>query len=175
MEEKWKKIWDQFYSKYSRSFWFYIYKVCGDETLADDIFQESFYRIFEAKPIIQNEKHLQAYLHKVAFRLIIDQKRKIKTQRKVFEKEMEACKEDIRKKGQESKILLSLDMEKTFHRLKPRDRMLLWLAYVEGYSYEEIAALTKTKENSLKVQLFRARGKLANILKKKRHKEEVEP
>ncbi len=175
MEEKRKKIWEQFYSKYSRLFWFYIYKICGDENIADDIFQESFYRIFKAQPVIQNDRHLQVYLHKVAYRLIIDQKRRIKIQRKAFEKEMEACKESIRKKGQESKILLSLDMEKAFSMLKPRDRMLLWLAYVEGCSYEELAGLTKTKVNSLKIQLFRARRKLSNILKKKKHKEEMKP
>jgi RNA polymerase sigma-70 factor (ECF subfamily) len=50
-------------------------------------------------------------------------------------------------------------------RLKPKQRMLLWLAYVEGYTYSEIARITHTKENSLKVQLFRAREKLAGILK----------
>jgi DNA-directed RNA polymerase specialized sigma24 family protein len=47
--------------------------------------------------------------------------------------------------------------------------MLLWLAYVEGYSYREIAQMTDTKENSLKVQLFRARERMANILKAQEH------
>jgi DNA-directed RNA polymerase specialized sigma24 family protein len=44
--------------------------------------------------------------------------------------------------------------------------MLLWLAYVEGYNYAEIAEMTETKENSLKVQIFRVREKLARILKR---------
>lgn len=42
MEEGQKKIWEKFYENYSRSFWFYVYKICGDEQTADDIFQESF-------------------------------------------------------------------------------------------------------------------------------------
>ena len=68
-----------------------------------------------------------------------------------------------------------MDMEKTFKSLKPRKRILLWLAYVEGYSYIEIAELTQTKENSVKVQLFRAREELANILKKRELKRRREP
>ena len=69
--------------------------------------------------------------------------------------------------GQESAALLSMEMEKTFKRLKPKQRMLLWMAYVEGYSYEEIAQMTGAKQNSLKVQLFRAREKMASLLKEK--------
>jgi RNA polymerase sigma-70 factor (ECF subfamily) len=71
---------------------------------------------------------------------------------------------------QESGVQLSIEMERTFKKLKPKQRMLLWLAYVEGYSYNEISQMTNTKKNSLKVQLFRAREKLANILREQEQK-----
>ena len=165
MEEDRKKIWEKFYENYSRSFWFYIYKICGDEPMADDVFQESFYKFLKAKINFQNEKHMQAYLYRIAYRLIIDKMRRIKVEKKAFEKERQAYRNDIQKKGPQSEVHFSLDMEKTFKKLKPKERMLLWLAYVEGYSYGEIAEMTETKENSLKVQLFRAREKLVKILK----------
>jgi RNA polymerase sigma-70 factor (ECF subfamily) len=158
MEKNRKEIWEKFYTNHSRSFWFYIYKICGDEHLADDIYQESFVKFLKAKPDIENERHLKVYLYRIAFHLIVDKKRRIKVEKKSFEEKMH----DAR---QESGVLLSMEMEKSFKRLKPKQRMLLWLAYVEGYSYREIAQMTDTKENSLKVQLFRAREKLANILK----------
>ena len=66
-------------------------------------------------------------------------------------------------------------MDNSFKLLKPRERILLWLAYVEGYSSKEIAEVTKTKENSIKVQLFRARKELANILRQKESKVREEP
>lgn len=165
MEEDRKEIWEKFYENYSRSFWFYIYKICGDEQMADDVFQESFYKFLKAKINFQNEKHMQAYLYRIAYRLIIDKIRRIKVEKKAFEKEQQAYRNAIQKKGPQSEVHFSLDMEKTFKKLKPKERMLLWLAYVEGYSYGEIAEMTETKENSLKVQLFRARGKLVKILK----------
>lgn len=165
MEENRRKIWEKFYENYSRSFWFYIYKICGDEPTADDIFQESFYKFLKAKINFQNEKHMQAYLYRIAYRLIIDRMRRIKVEKKAFEEEQRTYMSDIQKQGSQSKIFFSLDMEKTFKKLKPKERMLLWLAYVEGYSYGEIAEMTETKENSLKVQIFRAREKLGKILK----------
>ena len=66
-------------------------------------------------------------------------------------------------------------MDNSFKLLKPRERILLWLAYVEGYSSKEIAEVTKTKENSIKVQLFRTRKELANILRQKESKVREEP
>jgi len=175
MEENWKQIWENFYERHSRSFWFYIFKLCGDEHMADDIFQESFVKFLRAKPVFLNDRHMRAYLNKIAFRLIIDQKRRIKVEKKAFEEEKQEYEKSLHKKGQEPEIHSFMDMEKTFKSLKPRKRMLLWLAYVEGYSYTEIAELTQTKENSVKVQLFRAREELANILKKRELKRRREP
>jgi len=175
MEENSRKIWDEFYNRYSRPFWFYIYKTCGDENMADDIFQESCYRFLRAQPAILNEYHMKSYLYKIAFRIIIDRTRKIKVEKRAFEEEKQKFKGTMYKEGQESEILFSLDMERIFKLLKPRERTLLWLAYVEGHSYREIAEVTETKENSVKVQLFRARKELANILGKKEYKGEIMP
>ena len=160
-----KEIWEKFYSNHSRSFWFYIYKICGDENMADDIFQESFVKFLKANPDIQNEKHMKVYLYRIAFRLIVDKKRRIKVENKSFEEKVHTFERDMHDSNRESNALLSMEMEKTFKRLKPKQRMLLWMAYVEGYSYGEIAEMTETKENSLKVQLYRAREKLAGILR----------
>jgi RNA polymerase sigma-70 factor (ECF subfamily) len=41
---------------------------------------------------------------------------------------------------------------------------LLWLAYVEGMSHEEIAAATGLRVLSIKILLFRARRKAAHLL-----------
>lgn len=165
MEKNRKEVWEKFHANHSRSFWFYIYKICGDENLADDIFQESIVKFLKAKPEIQNERHLKVYLFRIAYHLIIDKKRRIKVEKKSFDEKVHAYERDMHDASQESRALLSMEMEKIFMRLKPKQRMLLLLAYVEGYSYSEIARMTGTKENSLKVQLFRARENLANILK----------
>ena len=44
--------------------------------------------------------------------------------------------------------------------MKPRERSLLWLAYAQGASHEEIATTLGLKRSSLKTLLFRARRHL---------------
>jgi RNA polymerase sigma-70 factor (ECF subfamily) len=52
-------------------------------------------------------------------------------------------------------------------RLKPRERELLWLAYAQGSSHQEIADALRLKASSIKALLFRARHRLAAVLRER--------
>ena len=58
-----------------------------------------------------------------------------------------------------------LDLRLAFSRLKRRERELLWLAYAQGSSHEEIGAALGLKTGSIKPLLFRAKHKLAAVLR----------
>jgi RNA polymerase sigma-70 factor (ECF subfamily) len=58
----------------------------------------------------------------------------------------------------------AVDLRRALHRLKPRDRAMLWLAYGEGSSHREIAGVLGVKDSSVKPLLFRARRRLAALL-----------
>ena len=57
-----------------------------------------------------------------------------------------------------------LDVTRAMSQLKPRERSLLWLAYAQGASHEEIAATMGLKRSSMKTLLFRARRHLMAAL-----------
>jgi RNA polymerase sigma-70 factor, ECF subfamily len=50
--------------------------------------------------------------------------------------------------------------------MKPRERAMLWLAYVEGRTHQEIGAILDLQAASVRVLLFRARGVLARRLRR---------
>ena len=50
-------------------------------------------------------------------------------------------------------------------RLKPSQREMLWLAYAQGSSHEEIAEVLGLTRASVKALLFRARRKMADLLR----------
>jgi RNA polymerase sigma-70 factor, ECF subfamily len=50
-------------------------------------------------------------------------------------------------------------------RLKPRERELLWLAYVEQFSHDEIASMVGAKSQSIRSMLARARESFARLLR----------
>ncbi len=153
-----EKRFECFYETHSKRFWYFILKICGDESMADDIFQESYFRFLKADPRGMADYQLKAYLYKIAVRLIIDHRRKIHLE----EKSISSLKEN---EGKKPDILLSMDMDNLFKHLKPEDRTLLWLAYIEGYSHREIADIIGKGEKTIKVNLYRVRRKFAGILK----------
>jgi RNA polymerase sigma-70 factor (ECF subfamily) len=53
-------------------------------------------------------------------------------------------------------------------RLKPRERALLWLAYVQGWSHAEIAQSLGLRTASLKALLWRARRRLLAVLNERK-------
>jgi len=164
----WKEAFKGFYKKYSRGLWFYIFKSCGDESLADDIFQDTFYRFLRAEPIRMNEYQQKAYLYKIATNLFIDHVRKVKrTTQRETEQQDSSNAELGYEECRQYQVFLAMDMEKLFKLLKPKERTLLWLAYVEGYSHKEIGRIVGIHEKSVKVKLFRARKKFGGILEQK--------
>jgi len=56
-------------------------------------------------------------------------------------------------------------MRQAFQQLKARERQLLWLAYVEGSSHKEISEATGLRHTSIRLLLFRARHKLASLIR----------
>jgi len=55
-------------------------------------------------------------------------------------------------------------MARVFEQLRPQQRQLMWLAYVEGAEHREIAAALGLRQGSVRVLLHRARRKLAALL-----------
>src|SRR4030095_7171633 len=57
------------------------------------------------------------------------------------------------------------DLQRVMARRRRRDRELLWLAYAQGSTHREIADSLGLKAGSIKLLLFRARRRLADVLR----------
>jgi len=149
-----------FYLKAAPALRSYIARSCGSYDLAEDIMQEAFLRFLRTAPSNMEEPAMKGYLYRTADSLLIDYWRREKRKKRwslemIFQKEQTPSHE------------ASDDMTEAFHELKPQQRSLLWLAYVEGFDHREIAEAAGVKENSVKVLLFRARKALAAVLEGK--------
>jgi len=68
----------------------------------------------------------------------------------------------------ESQNQRQTDLHRALVKLSHRQRDALWLAYAEGSSHVEIAERLGVKTSSVKLILFRARRKLARLLRGER-------
>ena len=135
----------------------YVYRVVGKAADADDIVQEAFLRMLRANLANHDEEQWRRYLYRVASNLILDRWR-----RRKFE-------QDSANMFELASRVPNYEDDATFARifseLKPRERALLWLAYVEGESHEEIASSLGVGRRGVKVMLFRAKRHLRDLLR----------
>lgn len=135
----------------------YVLRICGEADLADDVVQDVFVKYLRTPLPDMDESATKAYLYRIATNLVTDHWRRRERERKWSWKA-------IFRKPAEAQLDLRGDMARQFGRLAPRERALLWLAYVEEFDHEEIARVMKVRPKSIRVMLFRARKKLRKLL-----------
>jgi RNA polymerase sigma-70 factor (ECF subfamily) len=155
-----------FYERTARPVWAYLSRMSGDAKLADDLLQETYYRFLRANVSLESDAHRRNYLFRIATNLVRDLRRRPR----VAESQLADGIGDIEHADPQSAdaangAVRRLDLARSMARLKPRERELLWLAYAQGSSHKEIAETLGLKSASIKLLLFRARRRLAGLLR----------
>lgn len=123
---------------------------CHDMEKAEDLTQETFFKLFRNLPEYDERKKFRAYLYTIAGHLCVDESRKAKV---CFLDE-----EDI--PGQESREMRQAeDREELSHLLKklsPELREIVLLKFGEGLSYPEIAGITGCNKRTVQSRARKA-------------------
>lgn len=148
-----------FYEATARPLWAYLARTSGDRELADDLLQEAYLRLLRSGFVGEGEAHRKNYLYRIASNLVRDHYRRRRPETPV---------DDVRETAaaEGPPAGLRRDLSRVLARLEPRESQLVWLAHVEGASHREIGEILGVKEASVRVLLFRARQKLAGLLRK---------
>lgn len=146
-----------FYASHARSLWAYVYRVSGHAADADDIVQEAFLRLLRAGPDTGDDIARRRFLFTVAGNLLVDRWRKPQPAAAGLRPDPEPPRD----------FATAHDLARTFGELPPRERALLWLAYVEEENHAAIAESLGVGKGSVKVMLFRARERLRDLLRAK--------
>jgi len=152
------------YGRTARALWAYLSRITGSPDAADDLLQETYYRFLRAQGRHENEAHRRNSLFRIATNLARDGWRHGARARMVplpdgRRGELRAAVDvagDAERRADLSRALL---------QLSPRERAMLWLAYAHGSSHRDIASTVGVKAASIKLLLFRARRKLALVMR----------
>jgi len=143
------------YEQTARALFNYLLRVSGRRDIAEDVLQESYCRVLSAKLPDMDEAQTRSYLFKIATNLLRDR----------WRRNEETAIEPVDAFGATASRVEQVAMRQAFQRLKLRERELLWLAYVEGASHKEIADSTGMKPGSIRLLLYRARRRLAGLVR----------
>ncbi|MCL2336734.1 MAG: sigma-70 family RNA polymerase sigma factor [Firmicutes bacterium] len=149
-----------------------VYRLCyqltGNYADAQDLSQNVFIKAYRALPNFRNEADLGTWLHRITVNLFINEKRKRKPD--VYLDSPVQTDE-----GSMSRLAVSNDAgpeeiyeQKEFHNLvrsaleelSPEHRTVLVLREIEGYSYDEIAAMLNCSLGTIKSRINRGRQSL---------------
>jgi RNA polymerase sigma factor (sigma-70 family) len=150
---------ETFYQQTRGRFFNYLVRLVGDYDKAADIFQESYARYWEH---YSRQKPSAGLLFTIGRNAVIDSRR-----RSGGEQPYEDCLRDHRP-DQETALVTKESYRRVLtamNRLKPLEREVLALAVDGGFTYEEIARITRISVANVKVKVHRARQRLRSLLK----------
>jgi RNA polymerase sigma-70 factor (ECF subfamily) len=145
------------YAATAKPLWAYIARVSGRPDVANDLLQETYCRFLTSQLANRELAETKPYLFRIATNLLRDRWRNGEDTTWSEALEM-SCERDLD---------TQIDIRDLMQQLKPRERQLLWLAYVEGMTHSEIAKSTGLQVMSVRMLLFRARRRAAELLGRK--------
>jgi RNA polymerase sigma-70 factor (ECF subfamily) len=145
--------------RYADNLYRFIIKNCRNESLAQDVIQESFEKLWTKRESVEGAK-AKSYLFTTAYHTMLDMIKK-----EDREGEMDH-KSDQSHAHNEQYSDVGEVLERALTMIPEIQRTVVLLRDYEGYSYEEIGDITGLSGSQVKVYIYRARVTLKNYLVK---------
>ena len=141
------------------------YRVTNSTEAAEDLCQESFFRLYEKNMVFPNPEEAKYWLIRVVKNASLNYAKRKERERKAYQR---AFREDFRQEESGEGLLVkketSEDVQKALDKLPENLRMVLILKEYAEMNYKEIGRVLGISEGNVKVRVFRARERLAALL-----------
>lgn len=138
-----------------------VYRVAYSYTYAksdaEDVLQNVFLKLFQARKDFESEDHLKNWLIRVAVNECHNLHRSFWKKNIIHMEEVEESVQDLLPDN-------ALDLHSALLQLPREYRVVIHMYYYEGYKTKEIARILKEKEATVRTRLVRGRNRLREIL-----------
>jgi len=157
----------------------YLERMVKDRATAEELLQESFIRVHQARDRYEPEARFSTWLFRIGRNLALNELDLARRRKPHFSTDTERSEDDSRPRltlvsstpSAESVIEArrTRDLVDGFlAELPERQRSALWLSAVEGHSYAEIAEILGTSNQSVKALIHRGRATIAERISQAR-------
>lgn len=152
----------------------YIYSIVNNITVAEDLTEETFVKLFTKKPKNKGTASFKTWLYAIGRNLALDWRRKNPQGKYISIDEIRNLESDVR----ELTELYCMDEERkavreALNHINPDYRNVLLLFYFEDFDVAEIAKILKKTKKNTSVLLHRAKNALKNQLQKENFTYEI--
>lgn len=157
---------EELYKKYSKFIYIYLYSLCKDTFLAEELVQETFYSAIKNSTKYKSDSdNVKSWLYKIAKNKWIDYTRKQKIENTIeFNEYLDTT---INEDTIESTVIKReeiLDFYKRIHSLDENTREVIYLRIKGELSFKEIATILNKSEEWARVTFYRGKFKLKEDL-----------
>jgi len=141
------------------------FRITCSREAAEDLCQESFFRLYEKNMVFPNPEEAKYWLIRVVKNAALNYAKRKERERKAYQR---AFREDNRRE-ETGEILLvrketSEEIQEALEKLPENLRMVLIFKEYAEMNYKEIGRVLGISEGNVKVRVFRARERLALLL-----------
>jgi len=141
------------------------YRIAGSKEAAEDLCQESFFRLYEKRIIFPNTEEAKYWLIRVVKNASLNYAKRKERERKAYQK---AFREEFKREESGETALVrketSQEVETALNKLPENLRIVLIFKEYADMNYKEIGRVLGISEGNVKVRVFRARERLAALL-----------
>ena len=142
------------------------YRITSSEEAAEDLCQEALFRLFEKDMVFPSPDEAKYWLIRVAKNAALNYAKRKVRERKAYQK---AFREDFRTEETGENVLVKKEtreeVQKALEKLPENLRTVMILKEYGELNYKEIGRSLGISEGNVKVRVFRARERLAELLK----------
>lgn len=145
-----------------------VYSCSGDRTVAEDVTQQIFLKLFTAIRQFRGESEFTTWLYRLVVNACLDERRRNRrlmpwgaTRTTIAMNNVSDRKPQER---QYARLEISEAVRQAIGELKPKFRLPILLKHIEGLSYEEIAEVMGCSKGTVASRLNRGHSQLAKRL-----------
>ena len=141
------------------------YRITNSAEAAEDLCQDSFFRLYEKNMVFPNPEEAKYWLIRVVKNAALNYAKRKERERKAYQK---AFREDDRREETGEGLLVKKEtteeIKQALEKLPENLRMVLILKEYAEMNYKEIGRVLGISEGNVKVRVFRARERLTVLL-----------
>lgn len=142
----------------------FAYRLLGSVEEAEDVVQDVFVKLWDNKAEWSGLRSLEAWSMRMTRNLSLDRIKAKSYRRHESTDQLEVATDQPSPLRQAEVKESILQIEQLINGLPEKQRMVIQLRDIEGYTYEEIAKIMDINMNQVKVNLHRARTKIKREL-----------
>jgi RNA polymerase sigma-70 factor (ECF subfamily) len=157
-----KRAFDRLVCKYQSPLRrFLLHLTCGDESLSDDLAQETFIKAYTSLSSFRNMAGFSTWLFRIAYNQFYDY---LRSQKETVDLETGAV--DAEYSDEQTDCGKTMDVYAAMKVLKEEERTCITLFYMEDMTLDKIVAVTGYPLGTVKSHLSRGKEKMVKYLKR---------